>query len=189
MTTNTRPLIATLTLLLFLAIGPGCTSSPQSSTPPGAERGLDAIRTDTEINYQADRALVGRQPMSTHSHIVVTTFNRVVLLTGQTPKAQWRQQAEQTVRRIPRVRQVYNELDVGPPASLPALSQDGFITSSVKTALIRSDDVSGNAVKVITESGVVYLMGLVTRRQADAAADLARRVSGVHKVVLLFEEV
>ena len=174
-------------LLLAITAGSGCNSTP-SSTPP-AQRGLDAIRTDTEIGYQADRALVGRQPMSSRSHIVVTTFNRIILLTGQTPKAQWRQQAEQTVRRLPRVRQVYNELEVAPPASLPALSQDGFITSSVKTALIRSDDVSANAVKVVTESRVVYLLGLVTRRQADAAAELARRVSGVDKVVLLFEDI
>jgi osmotically-inducible protein OsmY len=189
MITRYPPLFSVIVVLLVIAIGHGCTSSPQSTTPAGAQRGLDAIRIDTEIGYQADRALVGRQPMSTQSHIVVTTFNRVILLTGQTPKAQWRQQAEQVVRRLPRVRQVYNELEVGPPASLPALSQDGFITSSVKTALIRSDDVSGNAVKVVTESGVVYLMGLVTRRQADAAADLTRRVSGVNKVVLLFDEV
>lgn len=174
--------------LLFAVLAgiQGCSTSGQAAH---GQRNLDAIRIDTEIDDQANRALVKLQPLSEQSHIIITTYNRVALLSGQTPKAQWRRRAAETVRAIPRVRHVYNELEVAPPASLPALSRDAFITSSVKSALLRSDDVAMNDVKVITESRVVYLMGLVTPTQASVAADLARRINGVNKVVLLFEEV
>ena len=163
----------------------GCATGSDTTV---SNRHIDDIRTDTEIHYAANRALVALAPMSAQSHIIVTVFNRVVLLTGQTPKVQWREQAVKTVQAIPRVRSVQNDIEIAPPASLPALSQDAYITSAVKTALLGSDDVPANHVTVITESGVVYLMGLVTHAQADAAANLTRRINGVKKVVLLFEE-
>lgn len=169
-------------LLLLLN---GCASTPGNNA---AQRSISDIRTDTEIQYAANRALVALTPISPRSHIIVTVFDRVVLLTGQTPKVQWREQAVKTVQAIPRVRSVQNDIEIAPPASLPALSKDAYITSSVKTALLRSDDVPVNNVVVITESGVVYLMGRVSHAQANAAADLARRINGVRKVVLLFEE-
>lgn len=180
-----NPLPVGLLLTLVLALQ-GCASTDGSN--PGSKRSIADIRTDTEIEYAANRALVALTPMSPQSHIIVTVFNRVVLLTGQTPKVQWRQQAVKTVEAIPRVRSVHNDIEIAAPASLPALSQDAYITSSVKTALLRSDDVPVNNVVVVTESGVVYLMGLVTPAQANAATDLARRINGVKKVVLLFEE-
>jgi len=176
--------LSPLLLALLLTLH-GCASTSSSGE---TNRSIADVRTDTEIEYTANRALVALGPMSGQSHIIVTVFNRVVLLTGQTPKVQWRQQAVKTVQAIPRVRSVHNDIEIAPPASLPALSQDAYITSSVKTALLRADDVPGNNVTVVTESQVVYLMGLVTRTQADAAADLVRRISGVKKVVLLFEE-
>lgn len=180
-----NPLPVGLLLTLVLALH-GCASTDSSN--PGSKRSIADIRTDTEIEYAANRALVALTPMSPQSHIIVTVFNRVVLLTGQTPKVQWRQQAVKTVEAIPRVRSVHNDIEIAVPASLPALSQDAYITSSVKTALLRSDEVPVNNVVVVTESGVVYLMGLVTPAQANAATDLARRINGVKKVVLLFEE-
>lgn len=173
---------AVVTVLLWLLTLPGCVGS--NST----QRGLDAVRIDTEIDDQARRALVLIKPMSAQSHIVVTTYNRAVLLSGQTPRPEWRRQAQQAVEQVPRVRRVFNELEVAPPASLPALSQDAFITSTIKARILRSDDVGFGDIKVITESSVVYLMGQANRRQADAAAEIARRVNGVKKVVLLFEE-
>jgi len=163
----------------------GCASTPGNHA---GQRSISDIRTDTEIHYAANRALVALMPMSPRSHIIVTVFDRVVLLTGQTPKVQWREQAVKAVQAIPRVRSVHNDIEIAPPASLPALSEDAYITSSVKTALLGSDDVPVNNVVVITESGVVYLMGQVSHAQANAAADLARRIKGVKKVVLLFEE-
>jgi len=183
----TTPLLTLLPILLLapLLALQGCASTSNSGA---TNRSIADIRNDTEIEYAAQRALVALSPMSGQSHIIVTVFNRVVLLTGQTPKVQWRQQAVKTVQAIPRVRSVHNDIEIAAPASLPALTQDAYITSSVKTALLRADDVPGNNIIVVTESKVVYLLGLVTNAQADAAADLARRISGVRKVVLLFEE-
>jgi len=172
--------LTSMALLLML--------SACAATGSDDSRGLDAVRIDTEIQYQANRALVASTGISTHSRIIVTVFDQAVLLTGQTPKVQWRQRAVSTVQHIDRVRTVYNEIEIAAPASLPMLSQDTYITSSIKTALLRSDDVPGGAVKVVTEHGVVYLLGQVSHAQADAAADIARRISGVNKVVLLFEE-
>jgi osmotically-inducible protein OsmY len=174
-----------LTPLLLAMLLHGCAATGSGNA---SNRSIADIRTDTEIEYAANRALVALTPMSAQSHIIVTVFNRVALLTGQTPKVQWREQAVKTVQAIPRLRSVHNDIEIAQPASLPALSQDAYITSSAKTALLRSDKVAGNNVTVITESGVVYLMGLVSNAQANAAADLVRRINGVKKVVLLFEE-
>jgi len=180
-----RRLLLLTPILAALLLLQGCASSGSNNGP---QRGFDDVRIDTEIQYEANRALVGLPKISAQSHIIVSVYNRVVLLTGQTPKVQWRQRAVKTVEGIRRVRTVYNEIEIAAPASLPRLSQDAYITSSIKTALLHSDDVPGNSVTVITENGAVYLMGSVTPLQANAAADLARRISGVKKVVLLFEE-
>lgn len=176
------PAAALLPVLVLTLMLQGCGGSDL------VRRGIDAVRTDMEITDQANRALVAIVPLSEQSRIIVTTYDRVVLLTGQTPRPAWRRQAQQTVAKDPRVRQMYNELTVAAPASLPTLTRDTLITSTVMTRLLQSDQVAFSDVKVVSESGIVYLMGRANRQQADAAAELARRVDGVKKVVLLFEE-
>lgn len=127
------------------------------------------------------------QIMSEKAHINVTSYNYNVLLTGEVPDATAKAAAEKTVLQIERVKGVVNELQVGAPSSLQSRGNDTFITGRVKAAFIGPQKFSPLIVKVVTEAGVVYLMGLVTRKEAEDATEIARTVGGVQKVVRVFE--
>ena len=120
-------------------------------------------------------------------HVNVTSFNRQVLLTGEVPSAQDRQRVEQVVLGVENVRSVVNDLAVMPPTSLGQRSNDTFITGKALAMLVDAKDLSASAFKVVTERNVVYLMGRVTPREAQRATEIARGVSGVSKVVRVFE--
>jgi osmotically-inducible protein OsmY len=126
------------------------------------------------------------------NHINTTSYNGAVLLTGEVVSEAVRQKAEQIARNLgePQVREVYNEWAVSAPSSLSVQSNDALITTKVKTALVQITNIPGfdpSRVKVVTDRGVVHLMGLVKRQEADAAADKASQVGGVNQVVTLFE--
>ena len=120
-------------------------------------------------------------------HINVTSYNRQVLITGEVPTEADKVKVEQAVAHIPNVRSVVNELTVGPSSSIGTRSNDTLLTSKVKASIVDAKDLQTSAYKVVTENGVVYLMGRVTQREATRASDVARGVSGVRKVVLVFE--
>ncbi len=126
-------------------------------------------------------ALVGR------AHVNITSYNRQVLLTGEVPSEQDKQTAEQVISRVDNVRGVVNDLVVMGSTSLAARSNDVLITGKVKASLVDAKDLYVGAFKVVTERGVVYLMGRVTQREADKATQIARSVSGVQRVVRIFE--
>ena len=128
-----------------------------------------------------------RENLGDRVHINIISYNRQVLLTGEVPNEQDKQLAEQVVSRVENVRAIINELAVMAPSTLTARSSDALVTGRVKANLIDAKDLQSNAFKVVTERGVVYLLGRVTPREADRATDLARRTSGVQKVVRLFE--
>jgi osmotically-inducible protein OsmY len=120
-------------------------------------------------------------------HVNVTSYNGVVLLTGEVPADTAKADIESIARTTPKVRAVQDELVVGPPSDLNARSNDTLITSKVKTRFVEANKFQINHVKVVTERGVVYLMGLVRRDEADAAAQIASTTSGVQRVVKVFE--
>ena len=120
-------------------------------------------------------------------HVNVTSYNRLVLLTGEVPTEADKAAVEQAVARIDNVRSIVNELTVAAPSSLSARSNDTLLTSKVKASWSTRRTCSANALKVVTERGVVYLMGRVTEREANRAAEIARGVSGVQKVVQVFD--
>jgi osmotically-inducible protein OsmY len=128
-----------------------------------------------------------RDALGDRSHIDITSYNRQVLLTGEVPSEQAKQQAEQIVSRVDNVKGIVNELAVLPPSTLGQRSSDALITGKVKASLIDEKDLYVGAYKVVTERGVVYLMGRVTQREADKATQLARTISGVQRVVRIFE--
>lgn len=128
-----------------------------------------------------------REHLGERVHINITSYNRQVLLTGEVPNEQDKQLAEQVVSRIENVRSIVNELAVLGQSTLTQRSSDALVTGRVKSNLIDAKDISASAFKVVTERGVVFLLGRVTAREADRATDLARRSSGVQKVVRLFE--
>lgn len=119
--------------------------------------------------------------------IGVTSYNRKVLLTGQVNDERIKAAAEAAVAGMPNVGSVHNELMVGTVPGMAAAVSDTTITARVRAALIEARDLQSNAFKVVTESGTVYLMGLVTRREGDRAAQVTSRVGGVRRVVTVFE--
>ena len=121
------------------------------------------------------------------ARIEVTSYNRIVLLAGEVPTEADKVSFQQSVSKIENVRSVVNELMIGAPRSMSGLSNDALLTSKVKASFVDAKDLFSNALKVVTSNGVVYLMGRVTQREADRAAEVARGVSGVRKVVKVFE--
>jgi len=121
------------------------------------------------------------------SHIEVTVFNRIVLLTGETPKTEWRQDVETLAKSVPDVERVYNQITIQGPTSSLTRTSDSWITTKIKSEMLATEDLKTSSIKVVTENGVVYLMGIVSHHQADIAIDIARQVSGVQKVVKIFQ--
>lgn len=142
---------------------------------------------DTKIANQTIDKLRMNYRLWNESHLEVTVYHRIVLLSGETPKPEWRQTAEDQAHEISGVDKVYNQITIQNPTSTLTRSSDAWITTKVKTQMLASDSLKSGSIKVKTENGSVYLMGTVTREQADTAADIARKVDGVQRVVKIFQ--
>ncbi len=121
------------------------------------------------------------------AHVNVTSFNLGLLLTGEAPTEDMKKAIGESLRGIPSVKNVTNELVISGISSLTSRSSDAIITTNVKFRSLNDKVVSPNHVKVVTENGTVFLMGIVTREEGDAAAEVARTTSGVQRVVKVFE--
>ena len=128
-----------------------------------------------------------REAVGDRGHISVTSYNRLLLITGEAATDADKATVEQAASRVENVRSIVNELAVMGASSLTSRSNDTILTSKVKASYVDAKDVFSNAVKVVTERGTVFLMGRVTEREATRASDIARGVSGVQKVVKVFE--
>ena len=128
-----------------------------------------------------------REAVGDRGHISVTSYNRLLLITGEAATDADKAAVEQAASRVENVRSIVNELAVMGASSLTSRSNDTILTSKVKASYVDAKDVFSNAVKVVTERGTVFLMGRVTEREATRAGDIARGVSGVQKVVKVFE--
>ncbi len=122
-------------------------------------------------------------------HLNVTSYNRRVLLSGEVKTEADRSRATLLAQSQENVREVVNDLAIGASSSLTQRTKDTVITGQVKAAFVDAKDLQASAVKVVTERGIVYLLGRVTAREAQRATDIARTVSGVAKVVRVFEEI
>ena len=140
---------------------------------------------DQSIEIKANSRV--RELLADRGHVSTTSYNRLVLLTGEVATEADKAAVEQAVARVDNVRSVVNELAVTGMSSLTSRSNDTFLTSKVKTSLVDAKDLLANAFKVVTERGTVYLMGRVSEREATRASDIARGVPGVQKVVRVFE--
>ena len=123
------------------------------------------------------------------AHVNPTSYNRRVLLTGEAPTEEMKKEIERWVRAVPNVKEVLSEIQVAGASSLAARGNDSLITSNVKARMVNNGKFSPSHVKVLTEANVVYLMGLVTPAEGEAAADVARTTQGVSRVVKVFEYV
>lgn len=121
------------------------------------------------------------------AHVNATSFNRKVLLTGEVSTEEVKKAVEEAVKGVASVREVANELAVAGNSSLTSRGNDSIITSNVKARMVGNGKFSPNHVKVLTEAGTVFLMGLVTQVEGDAAVEIARSTSGVTRVVKVFE--
>ena len=128
-----------------------------------------------------------REILGDRGHVNVTSYNRLVLISGEVPADADKAAIEQSIGKVDNVRSTVNELAVMTAASLSNRSNDALITSKVKATLIDAGDISATAFKVVTERGTVYLMGRVTEREAERASDLSRSINGVQKVVRVLE--
>jgi osmotically-inducible protein OsmY len=177
---------AVLLSALLSACAPAMFGGVIGTAMVASDRRTSGAQVDDEaIEIRGASAM--RENFGTNTHINITGYNRQVLLTGEVPNDQQRLQAEQLVSKLPNVRSIVNELAVGPASTLGERSNDAIITARVKAAMVDTEDVFANVYKVVTERGTVYLMGRVTQREAQRATEVARGVSGVKRVVRVFE--
>jgi osmotically-inducible protein OsmY len=184
------------TILLWLALAAlapaltGCFPAAVVGISAGALMVADRRITET---YLADEAIEVRannrinEYFGSATHVNVTSFNRGVLLTGECLSQEDRARIEQIVTGVPNVRVVYNQLLIAQASAIGGRSNDIYITSKVKGRFIDSGQFAANHVKVVTEWGTVFLLGMVTQKEADAAVEITRTTGGVLKVVRLFE--
>ena len=149
-------------------------------------RSISTIERDARIFYVVHKSIV-TDPRFHDSRILVSSFNHVVLLVGQTPVASLRVVAENIARGAPNVRRVYDEVTVDAPLSFAQRSKDTFITTQARSNMLRERDLESGSIRIVTENGIVYLMGIVTQEQANIAVNVARHVNGVTKVVKVFQ--
>ncbi len=147
-------------------------------------RTVGTVTEDQSIELKAGNRIGERYG---NAHINVTSYNRMVLLTGEAPDAAAKSEIERIVRAVENVRGTYNEIHVGPNSSFSERTGDAFVTSKVKARFVDAQKFNPLHVKVVTERSVVYLMGLVKRQEAADATEVTRTTSGVQKVVRVLE--
>ena len=181
-----------IALLGILTLLNACAAVVVGGAATGASAAHDRRTTGTFIEDEAIelkslKAISDEKDLSSQIHINVTSFNTIVLVSGETPTEDLRRRVIEIIRNIPKVSHVHDELTIAGPSSLMSRSGDTLITTKVKTKLIAEKNLDGTHVKVVTENGVVYLMGLLNREDADKATEIARQTGGVQKVVKLFQ--
>jgi osmotically-inducible protein OsmY len=184
-------LLAAIAALGFVAFLGGCAAVVVGA---GAAAGYSAYEdrrsTGTQVEDQRIESRASSaidQRFGWKVHVNVTSYNRQVLITGEVPNAVTHAEVEKLIAALPGVRTLANELTIGPLTSLAARTGDTIVTSNVKTRFLGAKNFNPVHVKVVTEAGVVFLLGMVTEVEANAASEIARTTDGVKKVVKVFE--
>ena len=183
-----------IALILSSVILSGCASLIGAAREEPVQEDVGSRTTGSYIDDELIevKALVniskGSQELQ-QSNVSVTSFNGIVLLSGQVASERSKLEAEQIVGQIRKIRRVHNELTLTSPTSALTRASDAFITAKIKANMLGDETVDATRIKVVTENGVVYLMGLVTRNEADKSVDLVRTVNGIQKIIKIFEYV
>lgn len=181
------------TLILLAALVPalsGCFGAAAVGVGAGALVFADRRATEVQVTDEGIELRAGNrisEKYGSNTHVNVTSYNRTVLLTGEVPDAAAKSDIEKLVSEVQNVKAISNELQVAATSTLTARSNDTYITSKVKARFVDANQFAANHVKVVTEAGVVYLMGLVSQKEANAAVEVTRTTGGVQKVVRVFE--
>lgn len=180
--------------LLMIALLDGCVVAAVAGvTVAGVVvyegRSPSTLTSDGKISYDAEHKIFKDKELDKQARILVSAFNGVVLLAGETPTEEMRTRAQQIVQTVPGIKRLYNEITIGTPISALTQSSDSLITSKIKSEMLATKSLNASQIKIVTENSTVFLLGQVTRGQGKTAADIASRSSGVQKVVTLFEYV
>jgi osmotically-inducible protein OsmY len=181
--------VTAVLLVMVIALG-GCVAAAVGGAAAGGylvgedRRAANVLAEDEGIELRASSSISEKFPAA---HINSTSYNRLVLLTGEAPSAQAKTEIERIVRGLPNVRGTFDEIAVGPATALSSRTNDSYITSKVKARFVDAQKFNPVHIKVVTENSVVYLMGIVKQQEADAATEIARTTSGVRRVVRVFE--
>ena len=189
---NIKPLckltaIISLTLLLQACAAAVVAGGASAVTSASDRRTLGSQIDDSSIVVKAERALEENKTLEERAHINVNSYNGILLLTGQAPSQDLVDLAASLVQPIQGVKDVQNQIRVGNPISFTTRSRDSWITTRVKSMLVGDKEISALNIKVVTENGEVFLMGLVSSTEADKAVEIARHVNGVSRVIKAFE--
>lgn len=179
-------------LLAIIALLQGCAAAVVGGVLTAGvvahdRRSVGSFIDDQAVEMKAHGLVVQDKAIKDQARIDVTSLNGIVLLTGEAATPEVRDQILGQVRTIPSIRRINNEIRIAPPSAGTDRASDGWITTKVKTKLLSNRQISAGHVKVVTSNNVVYLMGLVTQTEGQAAAEEARTVTGVQRVVKLFE--
>lgn len=169
--------------LALTALLTGCASDPSTAR----SRTVGAVIDDQVISHSVSNNIADANAALKDARIDASSFKGAVLLVGQVPRGDLRTQAAQVAANTPDVSRVYNELTIGPNASFAVRASDNLITTKVKSQLWAEETIKDSKITVITELGVVYLRGMISREQASLASKVAARIDGVQKVVQLFD--
>jgi osmotically-inducible protein OsmY len=177
---------ALLTAIQLSACAPLMVGGVLGGAMVASDRRTAGIQLEDEGIEQRSASAI-RENFGSKEHVNITSYNRQVLITGEVSSDTVRSQVEQLIGRVQSVRAVVNELVVGPASSTGDRASDIVLVAKVKASMVDSEDVFANVYKVVAERGTVYLMGRVTQREAKRATDVVRGVSGVKRVVRVFE--
>ena len=151
------------------------------------QRTFSKIAQDRNIAHQVKVRIDDNYELKKKSHINVAAFHNIVLMVGQAPTPALKTRAYNLAKTVPNVKRIYNEVSIAAPSSALSRTNDSWMTGKVKTKMLARKGLRSTQIKVVTENSTVYLLGLVSHKQADLAANVARQVTGVQKVVKLFE--
>ena len=187
-----RPLAALLAATSLVTALSACAPLVVGAVGTGVLVAIDRRTSGAQLEDQGIELRAGnrlRDQFGDRARVVVTSFNRRVLLTGEVPSEADRVTAERIVSGVENVREIVNELAVMSSPSFTALTSDALVTARVKAAMVDAADLDASAVKVLTERGTTYLLGRVTPREAERATEITRSISGVQRVVRVFEPI
>ncbi|MDB5874083.1 MAG: transporter [Ramlibacter sp.] len=190
MKSNRKPVLSMIAVAALAGALSGCAPLLIGGAAVGALVTFDRRTSGTQIEDETIelRAASGlRQALGDRAHVNVTSYNRQVLLTGEVPNDRDKQAAEQVIAKVDNVKGVVNELAVLGNSTLAQRSADTLVTGKVKASLVDDKDLYVGAFKVVTERGTVFLMGRVTQREAERATQITRSISGVQRVVRIFD--
>ena len=182
--------VITVLVLASLPVLHGCVAAVVGGAAAGGylvgedRRPANVMTDDQQIEFRVSNRIAEKYP---GAHVSSTSYNRLVLLTGEAPTADAKADIDKMTREVANVRGTYNEVTVGPPKPLSSRTNDSYLTSVVKTRFLDAQRFNPVHIKVTTENATVYLMGIVKRAEGDAATEVARTTSGVKRVVRVFE--